>query len=205
MSEEVHKNHKLLWIIMTIIAVFIGAGGGGGYYFYHQHQVAVAKAKLIDQENKYDENFRTALSDIYSSYQYAKPITDKYISAWGYYLINGSYWSKTDNMPELVLDVNGLFGYVKDDNKSVLQSLDDFNNNVHQDMSNLSAPPELFKSITDRLNNLYGDYQTLYSLASAPDSSGSLSSYKNQCDEITSKIETEYNEINASIPKVPRK
>jgi membrane-associated HD superfamily phosphohydrolase len=203
------KHQKLLWIIIAIIVVLLVGGGGTGYYFYHQHQAVVEKAKeraaLIKKEKKYDEKFRTTLADISSAYNTAKPITQKYIDKWTYFLANGTYWNDEENMPELVLDVDNVFQFTKKELESDIDSLTAYNNSVEKDMSSLGTPPKKFKSVSDRLNNLYGDYQTLYELANSPDSEDALTNYKNQQEQLTSSIGSELNQINASIPIISKK
>jgi hypothetical protein len=203
------KHHKILWIIIAIVAVLLVDGGGTGYYFYHQYQEVVEKAKeraaLTKKEKKYDEKFRTTLADISSAYNAAKPITQKYIDKWAYFLANGTYWDDEENMPELVLNVDNVFQFTKKELESDIDSLTAYNNSVEEDMSTLGTPPKKFKSVYDRLNNLYGDYKTLYELADSPDSEDALTNYKNQQEQLTSSIGSELNQINASIPIIPKK
>lgn len=197
---------KLFWII-TIIILLIGGSVGGYAYYNHQlevkkaKEVAAKKAKLLEEERTYDENFRKALNDLYTSYSNSKIITDQYIKAWSDVIFTGGYLSD-DGLP--VIDVSFAFIDVQT-NIEVNGDLETLNNSdiyLQNDIGNLGEPPKKFKEVTDRFNNLYGKYQTLYNLATAPDENSALLTYKEQCDTLSSQIESEYNQIKASIPKV---
>ncbi|MFT8316964.1 MAG: hypothetical protein ABF651_01680 [Sporolactobacillus sp.] len=206
------KHHKWLWTIIIVVIVLLVGGSGTGYYFYHQQQVVKEKARtaLIKKENKFKQNIETTMSDIDSGYGDEKDIVEKYSDSWDTLVAQGFYDDPNYDDPtygSLIQDQFTLFDQIKKDLKSddTLSTLESIDSSIKDDMTTLNNSPKRFKDISSRISNLYGDYQTFYDMTSGPSDTDNLSRYKDKYNSISNKIETEINEINASIPNVPKK
>ncbi|WP_139692503.1 hypothetical protein [Sporolactobacillus terrae] len=211
--DKKETKHKLLWIIIAIVVVLFVGGGGTGYYFYHQQQVAKAKAiavaiekraKIIKQENKYDENFRNALGYLTTAFEDTKTVADGYVQIWNDAIfdpvgaIAGPDFTVTQDFNEAIALKTEDF---KEDGS--LDSMDEDNKILKEAMASLGEPPKKFTDVASKLSEAYGKFQTYYSLAETP--SGSFNSYKSQTDGLKSEIDSATNDISVSIPKIPSK
>ncbi|MGD8189065.1 zinc-ribbon domain-containing protein [Brevibacillus ginsengisoli] len=190
-TEKPKRNMKKLIVMCSILIVILICSGGVWYYQYTQTQETL---KLEEAKQKYASDLKAVVSRIMDISARAEDVNNKYSDVWSEVIDRG------------VITIGGNLAF--DFNKAIQLQQEEFSNKIKyitsnkeliaKELNKLNHPPNEYKIAYDITVELFGVFTEFTSLAESP--KGSLTSFNQTTDKLSSEISKKYQEFKVRIP-----
>ncbi|MEK3719692.1 zinc ribbon domain-containing protein [Paenibacillus sp. FSL H8-0034] len=210
------KFKTKLIVSISIILVIALSAGGWFYYDYSKKQEAAMK---IQREKEYEQDLKKVVSDMLNTSTLAENMINTYSKIW-----SASIKITLDDSrmaSELGINISDVRKYFKNDDggyiafqghfDTALKKMHNYYEQIgkngelgssREEISNsirkLNTPPEKYKDAYNIAFELYSKYENYISFALSP--SGSLTTYNQKANELSSNVVTKVKEFEVKLP-----
>jgi flagellar basal body-associated protein FliL len=185
------KSRKTKWILLSLVLLIVLGCSGAGYAAY-----GFWKAKEQEISNYHNELMSVA-HYIISSAAIAEEIGNQYAVVWKQ-AINSKYGITVNN--KLAVTFSQAVEYKREELIDEIEELLKDRKLLDERMRSLNKPPSQYQKAYDALIQMYISYTEYVELADSP--SGSLVSFNEKRDQISSGLIGKYNEFKVLVPKL---